>query len=112
MSQSHISGMLDMLEQHSVYHNSLGEINLNITEEDRIRLQALAEAFQLPLEQVAAALIHSALMEVEERMPYKQGEKVIRVEDGDPIYEDVGLTPKYLSAKRKLEAKLAKARQR
>lgn len=30
-------------------------------------------------------------------MPYKQGNKVVSFDElGDPLYEDVGLTPKYL----------------
>ena len=35
-------------------------------------------------------------------MPYIQGSKVIRIEDGEEIYEDAGPMPRYLAAQKAL----------
>ena len=41
-------------------------------------------------------------------MPYKPGKKVIsQDEQGDPLYEDVGLSPRYMDLTRKYKKKLA-----
>jgi hypothetical protein len=38
------------------------------------------------------------LNELESAMPYVRGKKVVTTDElGDPIYEDVGPTPRYLS---------------
>jgi len=51
---------------------------------------------------VVATLIHEALNELEAKMPYVQGNKVIRIEDGEEIYEDAGPMPRYMAEQRKL----------
>lgn len=103
MPSSHVSRLLEALEQKARTQASLTDINVTIAKEDAIRLEALASAFGLSREDVCSSLLHSILMEVEEKMPYRPGSKVIRIEDGDPIYEDIGPMPRYLAAKRKLE---------
>jgi hypothetical protein len=70
---------------------------------DLIKVEALAEAYKLPASDLLANLINTALLEIEEQMPYVAGDKVIRIEEGDPIYEDVGRTPEYLAAKDRLQ---------
>ena len=51
----------------------------------------------VPNERLITDLISEALDEVETAMPYVAGEKVIREDDhGDPVYEDVGMTPRFL----------------
>ena len=35
-------------------------------------------------------------------MPYVQGDKVIRLEEGDEVYEDIGPLPRYLDAQKKV----------
>ncbi|MGB0733875.1 MAG: hypothetical protein ACPGPF_08910, partial [Pontibacterium sp.] len=64
---------------------------------------AMANVFDMEPQALVSSLLHTVLLEAEASMPYRAGTKVIRVEDGDPIYEDVGPTPRYLAAKRKLE---------
>ncbi|MFC6669416.1 hypothetical protein [Marinobacterium aestuariivivens] len=103
MPTSHVSRLLEALESKARQQESLTELNVTIAREDQIRLEALASAFGLTREEVCSSLLHSILLEVEEKMPYRPGSKVIRIEDGDPIYEDVGPMPRYLEAKRKLE---------
>lgn len=70
---------------------------------DAARLQALAELFPgRALEDIITDLLHVALDEVGEAMPYERGPKVISQDDhGDPVYEDVGLTPRFMELARK-----------
>jgi hypothetical protein len=80
------------------------------------RLAALAEMFpgRSP-EQLITDLLGAALQEIETSMPYIAGRKVISSdEQGDPIYEDVGLTPRFVELTRKnrrqLETELSKTK--
>lgn len=76
------------------------------------RLNALAEMFPgRTAEQLITDLLGIALAEVGTAMPYVPGKKVISTdEQGDPVYEDVGLTPRFVDLTRrnrkKLEAEL------
>jgi predicted DNA-binding protein len=70
---------------------------------DMVRVEALARTFKKDKQTVVEDLIHAALNELESSIPYIAGEHVIRVEDGDPIYEDIGIMPEYLQNKRKIE---------
>jgi len=81
-------------------------VNIEIAEHDLHRIQAFAKVYHVKQNQIIQDLIKSALDDLEASIPYVQGSKVIREEDGDPIYEDVGIMPQYLKAKRQLnEAK-------
>jgi hypothetical protein len=78
--------------------------------EDAARLHALAELFpgHTP-EEMITDLLSAALREVEAAMPYRPGPKVIsQDEQGDPIYEDVGLTPRFEKLVRQYAEKLQK----
>lgn len=68
--------------------------------ETAAKLEALAEIYPLRTrEQLVTELLTVALDQVVERLPYVKGDKVIaRDEEGDPIFEDVGHTPRYLDA--------------
>ncbi|GAB3285725.1 type 1 pili tip component [Parahaliea aestuarii] len=69
---------------------------------DAARIEALAEMFpHRTREQIITELLSAALDEVVSHLPYEQGSRIItRDEEGDPIYEDVGLTPRYLELTR------------
>ena len=71
--------------------------------EDAARLQALAELHPgTDPERMVTDLLGAAIDEVEATMPYIPGSKVIREDDhGDPVYEDAGMTPKFLELTRK-----------
>ena len=105
MTNNLIKNMLDDWEQHSsqVKEQVSTEVVLNKT--DLIKIEALAETYDLPASDLLANIISTALLGIEEQMPYVPGDKVIRVEEGEPIYEDVGRTPKYMAAKARLEKK-------
>ena len=83
--------------------------------DDAARLQALAEMFpgRTP-EQIITDLLGAALQELGTAMPYIPGKKVISTdEQGDPVFEDAGPTPKFMELTRKnrkkLEAELKKS---
>ncbi len=76
--------------------------------DDAARLQALAELFpgNSP-DALITDLLAKALDEIEASMPYVAGDKVIREDEfGDPIYEDIGLTPRFLELVKAQRAKL------
>lgn len=84
----------------STSHKNVGgqSYELTLPLKDAARIEALVGLYPgLDRDEVLAQLIGVALDEVERQMPYKQGKKVVSHDElGDPMYEDVGLTPKYL----------------
>jgi len=92
------------------------EYAVRLPVDDAARLAALAEMFpgRSP-EQIITELLGAALQEIETSMPYIAGKQVISNDDqGDPIFEDVGLTPRFVELTRrnrkKLETELAKSK--
>ncbi len=65
--------------------------------DDAARLHALAELFPgRSVELIITDLVHAALDEIVAAMPYEPGPKVISRDDqGDPVFEDKGLTPRF-----------------
>jgi hypothetical protein len=82
-------------------------IRLNL--DDAARLHALAELFPgQPLEEILSDLLSAGLDEIAAAMPYERGPKVISRDDqGDPVYEDIGLTPRFVELTRKFKKSLA-----
>jgi hypothetical protein len=79
------------------------EYSVRLTVDDAARLQALADLFPgRTREQLITDLLSAALQEVAAAMPYEPGKKVIsRDEQGDPVYEDAGLSPRFAQLARK-----------
>ena len=79
------------------------EYSVNLPLNDASRLHALAELYPaVRIERLITDLISASLDEIEAAMPYVPGERVIREDDhGDPVYEDVGMTPQFLELVRK-----------
>jgi hypothetical protein len=70
--------------------------------DEAAQLAALAEMFpgRAP-EQLITELLGAALQELAAAMPYVAGPRVISTdEQGDPIYEDVGPTPRFMALTR------------
>jgi len=70
--------------------------------DEAAQLAALAEMFpgRAP-EQLITELLGTALKELAAAMPYVAGKRVISTdEQGDPIYEDVGPTPRFMALTR------------
>jgi hypothetical protein len=76
--------------------------------DDASRLHALTELFPgRTAEQIITDLLHAGLDEVAAAMPYEAGPTVISRDDqGDPVYEDVGLTPRFEALARKIKKTL------
>ncbi len=104
MTSSLIRNMLDDWERQSANASEQVSTEIVLNRADLIKVKALAEVYKLPANDLLANLINTALQEVEVQIPYVAGTKVIRTEEGDPVYEDVGRTPAYLAAKARLEA--------
>jgi hypothetical protein len=71
--------------------------------DDAARLDALADMFpgRTP-EQLITELLGVALKDVATAMPYVPGTRVISNDDqGDPVFEDVGLMPRFIELTRK-----------
>jgi hypothetical protein len=67
------------------------------------RLMALAEMYpKRHPEQILGELIGAALDELVSSLPYVKGSHVVATdEEGDPVYEDIGPTPRFLMLSRK-----------
>lgn len=62
------------------------------------------------IEEIATDLLSAGLEEIAAAIPYERGPKVISRDDqGDPVYEDVGLTPRFVQLTRKYKKNLATA---
>ncbi len=87
---------------------AVNEITVKLTSRDYARVRALAEVFPGRTEaQLVGELLSTALDEVEEALPYVPGKKVVAEDEfGDPIYEDVGLTPRFEELARKYASML------
>jgi hypothetical protein len=107
MPERHINALLDELEHRARQVAKEREVTLKIDHDDLVRLHALAEVYGLSVDDVSATLLHRILLEVEEKLPYRAGTRIIRVEDDEPVYEDIGPTPRYLEAKRRFEKECA-----
>jgi hypothetical protein len=66
------------------------------------RLAALAEMYpKRQPEELLGELISAALEELEAGLPYIEGSQVVATdEQGDPLYEDIGPTPRFLALAR------------
>ncbi len=76
---------------------------VKLTLDDAARVHAFAELFPgVERDRVITDLLSAALDQLEASIPYEPGDKVIREDDhGDPIYEDTGLTPRFLELVKK-----------
>lgn len=78
-------------------------IPLHLDFDDAARLEALAEMYpKRNREELLAELVSAALDELEGSFPYVKGTRVVAEDElGDPLYEDVGPTPRFLKLTRK-----------
>ena len=85
------------------------EYAIRLPLDDASRLHALVHLFPArQIEEIIADLLHAALDEIVAAMPYERGPKVISHDDhGDPVYEDVGLTPRFVELTRQCKKSLA-----
>lgn len=85
------------------------EYRIRLSVHDAARIAALADMYPRKTEeQLITELLSAALDTLEAALPYQQGDRVISEDElGDPIYEDVGPTPRFLALARKHATRLA-----
>ncbi|HUI60469.1 MAG TPA: pilin assembly protein [Steroidobacteraceae bacterium] len=107
--------LLESWRETAAAPRTAAEYAVRLPVDDAAQLQALAEMFPgRTAEQLITDLLGAALQEIAAAMPYVAGQKVISTdEQGDPVYEDVGPTPRFMELARrnrkKLEAQLRQA---
>lgn len=71
--------------------------------EDAARLAALHEMYpRRHVEELITDLLSCAMEELEASLPYKAGDEVVALDEmGDPLYADVGMTPRFLELSKK-----------
>jgi hypothetical protein len=76
---------------------------LHLDMEAEARLAALIEMYpKRTAEELLGELVAAALEELEASFPYVKGQQVIATdEEGDPLYEDIGPTPRFLALSRR-----------
>ncbi len=101
--------LLDRWNKDAAPARTAKEYSIRLTLDDASRLHALRELFPgQPLETLISDLLGAGLDEIAAAMPYERGPKVISRDDqGDPVYEDVGLTPRFVELTRKFKMTLA-----
>ncbi len=79
------------------------EYAIRLPVEEAAKLQALAEMYpRRSITDIITDLLSAALNDVESSLPYVRGDNVVaRDEEGDPMYEDIGPTPRYLTLTQK-----------
>ncbi len=77
--------------------------------DDAARIHALADMYPgRTREEIITDLLSVALQGLQAAMPYVRGDKVISTdEQGDPVYEDAGQTPRFIELSRKHRKQLS-----
>lgn len=108
-----VRDLLKTLQHTASAPQAAREFTVRLPVQDAARLLALAEMYPGCTEtQLITQLLSAAIDELEAAFPYVQGSAVVAEDDqGDPIYEDTGFTPRFLALTRKylreLERELA-----
>jgi hypothetical protein len=94
--------LLDSWRERAAIPRTARSYSVRLPVDDAASLAALAELFPgRTAEQLITELLSAALKEVAAAMPYVAGARVISTdEQGDPVYEDVGLTPRFMELAR------------
>lgn len=87
-------------ESHSGNHH---DFHFSVDDRTAARILALTEMYPgHSTNDILCDLVTAAIRELESSFPYVPGTNVVsRDEMGDPLYEDLGPTPKYLSLSKK-----------
>jgi len=90
---------------------SAEEYSVRLPLDDASRIQALVALFPgRNATEIITDLLHAALDEIAAAMPYEAGPRVISRDDhGDPVYEDAGLTPRFVELTREFKRTLEAA---
>ena len=100
--------LLDCWRKDAVPVRTAKEYAVRLTLDDAARLHALTELFPgRSIEEIVTDLLHAGIDEIAAAMPYEPGPKVISRDDhGDPVYEDIGLTGRFVELTRRFKKSL------
>lgn len=106
--------LLDSWREQAAVPRTAASYAVQLPLDDAARLAALAEMFPgRTREQLITELLGAALKEIVAAMPYVPGTRVISTdEQGDPLYEDTGPTPRFMALSRSHYAELELATRR
>lgn len=90
-------------DQHARGRLASDRVKVQLSDRDEQALDELARRYPLKArEDLLRDLMCAALTELEVCFPYREGSRVVaRDEDGFEIYEDAGLTPRFLDLSKK-----------
>ena len=94
--------LLDSWRQGAAAPRTASTYAVRLPVDDAAQLAALADMFPgRSSEQLISELLSAALKELVAVMPYVAGTRVISTDEhGDPVYEDVGPTPRFMELAR------------
>jgi hypothetical protein len=97
--------LLDRWKKEPAPARTAKQYAVRLSLDDASRLHALSELFPgQPIEGIITDLLSAGLDEIAAAIPYERGPKVISRDDhGDPVYEDIGLTPRFVDLTRKFK---------
>ena len=100
--------LLDRWKKEALPVRTAKEYAVRLDLDDASRLHALADLFPgQPIEVIITDLLRAGFDEIAAAIPYVRGPKVISRDDqGDPVYEDIGLTPRFVELTRKYKKQL------
>ena len=98
-----VTELLDRWQCQAGARRAAREYGVHLPLHDAARVLALASMYPGRTEtQIITELLSIALDEVEAALPYVQGAQVVAEDDqGDPIYADAGLMPRFLELTRR-----------
>ena len=98
-----IDTLINQWEQEASARLTSQEYCVRLPLEDAARITALVEMYpRRSQDEIIRELLTAALDELESSFPYVQGSQVVGEDElGDPLYEDVGPTPKFLELSKK-----------
>lgn len=100
---THLVKLIRRWEESASGRLTLREYRIPLPLKDAARIAALVEMYPLRSEsELISELLTAALDELEIAMPYLPGgQAVTEDEEGNPVYEDIGPTPRFLELSRK-----------
>ena len=103
--------LLESWRQSAATPRTARSYTVRLPVDDAAQLAALAEMFPgRATEQIITELLSVALKELAAAMPYVAGKRVISTDEhGDPVYEDIGPTPRFIELARNHRRALAAA---
>lgn len=104
----HIADLIERWGEKGEARTDARAYSAHLQPREAARIEALREMYPgRSGSELMADLIKAALDELEAAMPYMPGPRVIAEDDaGDPIYEDLGPTPRFCELSREILARM------